>query len=124
MPAGSVSGSTLAFSHEAGGGTGYSGFDVSGQRALLRDGLNVLAIEVHQADASSSDLVFDAELFVIDGAQPPPPVPPTSGGYPARPPQPLGRTVRAADWSDLASRAIATAPLPALLDSLGEPHDS
>lgn len=44
--------------------------------------------------------------------------------YPARPPQPLGRTVRAADWSVLAGRAIATAPLPALLDSLGEPHDS
>jgi hypothetical protein len=44
--------------------------------------------------------------------------------YPARPPQPLGRTVRAADWSDLAGRAIAPAPLPALLDSLGEPHDS
>ena len=35
--------------------------------------------------------------------------------YPARPPQPLGRAVRAADWSDLAARAIAT---------LGDPHDS
>jgi hypothetical protein len=45
-------------------------------------------------------------------------------GYPARPPQPLGRTVRAADWSILADRAIAPAPLPALLDSLGDPHDS
>jgi hypothetical protein len=44
--------------------------------------------------------------------------------YPARPPQPLGRTVRAADWSALAGRAIAPAPLPALLDSLGDPHDS
>jgi hypothetical protein len=44
--------------------------------------------------------------------------------YPARPPQPLGRAVRAADWSDLAARAIAPAPLPALLDSLGDPHDS
>jgi hypothetical protein len=43
--------------------------------------------------------------------------------YPARPPQPLGRAVRAADWSDLAARAIAPAPLPALLDSLGDPHD-
>jgi hypothetical protein len=44
--------------------------------------------------------------------------------YPARPPQPLGRAVRAADWSDLAARAIAPAPLPALLDSPGDPHDS
>lgn len=35
--------------------------------------------------------------------------------YPARPPQPLGRAVRAADWSDLEARAIAT---------LGDPHDS
>ncbi len=35
-------------------------------------------------------------------------------GYPARPPQPLGRAVRAADWSDLKARAIAT---------LGDPHD-
>jgi hypothetical protein len=44
--------------------------------------------------------------------------------FPARPPQPLGRAVRAADWSDLKARAIATAPLSALLDSLGDPHDS
>jgi hypothetical protein len=44
--------------------------------------------------------------------------------YPARPPQPLGRAVRAADWSVLTGRAIAPAPLPALLDSLGDPHDS
>lgn len=44
--------------------------------------------------------------------------------YPARPPQPLGRAVRAADWSVLADRAIAPAPLPALLDSMGDPHDS
>ena len=35
--------------------------------------------------------------------------------YPARPPQPLGRAVRAADWSDIKARAIAT---------LGDPHDS
>ncbi|HET9446546.1 MAG TPA: hypothetical protein VFO35_09825 [Steroidobacteraceae bacterium] len=44
--------------------------------------------------------------------------------YPARSPQPLGRAVRAGDWSDLGARAIAAAPLPALLDSLGDPHDS
>jgi len=44
--------------------------------------------------------------------------------YPARPPQPFGRVVRAGDWADLAARAIAPAPLPALPDSLGDPHDS
>lgn len=39
-------------------------------------------------------------------------------GYPARPPQPLGRTVRPTDWSALTQRSIGTAPLPPLIDAL------
>ncbi len=45
-------------------------------------------------------------------------------GYPARPPQPLGRNVRPTDWSVLAGRAIPTTPLPTLLESHAEiSHD-
>jgi hypothetical protein len=45
-------------------------------------------------------------------------------GYPARPPQPHGREVRPTDWSVLAHRAIAPAPLPPLLETLAEKsHD-
>jgi len=39
--------------------------------ALLSAGNNVLAVEVHQANATSSDISFDAELL---GMRPPPPV--------------------------------------------------
>lgn len=35
--------------------------------SLLVDGVNVISAEVHQANASSSDLFFDAELFVSIG---------------------------------------------------------
>jgi hypothetical protein len=38
--------------------------------ALFVDGLNVLAVEVHQAGRTSSDLSFDAELTVVGGAVP------------------------------------------------------
>jgi hypothetical protein len=37
-------------------------------RASLRNGDNVLAVEVHQSDATSSDFVFGAELMVVNDA--------------------------------------------------------
>ncbi|MBZ0239021.1 MAG: hypothetical protein K8M05_42315, partial [Deltaproteobacteria bacterium] len=70
MPSGTVTATTRSLGHEA--QNEYDAFDVSGLRGLLRDGQNVLAVEVHQVDASSSDLVFDAALVLGTGAPPPP----------------------------------------------------
>jgi photosystem II stability/assembly factor-like uncharacterized protein len=65
MPSGPVTASTLAFGHEA---TGYEAIDLSAAIPLLdSEGMNVLAVELHQASAGSSDLVFDLEL-TTDGA--------------------------------------------------------
>ncbi|HTM19355.1 MAG TPA: hypothetical protein VL172_02570, partial [Kofleriaceae bacterium] len=69
MPAGAITAGTLAASHEA--GNAYQQFDWSARRDLLHAGTNVLAVEVHQVAASSSDLVFDLALQL--GSQPPPP---------------------------------------------------
>ncbi|MBN1676569.1 MAG: chitobiase/beta-hexosaminidase C-terminal domain-containing protein [Kiritimatiellae bacterium] len=59
MPAGTVTYQTLAASHE---GSAYEEIDISGQAAKLVRGANVLAVEVHQTDAGSSDLVMDMSL--------------------------------------------------------------
>jgi hypothetical protein len=55
----------LAAAHEAAADT-YESFDVTSKRNLLVAGLNVVAVEVHQSSASSSDLVFDM-LFQLRG---------------------------------------------------------
>jgi hypothetical protein len=59
MPAGAVAFATLATNHE---GARYETVDLSAHAALLQPGTNVLAVEVHQSSAASSDLVFDAGL--------------------------------------------------------------
>jgi hypothetical protein len=79
MPGGTVTASTLAMGHDSYGG--YEAFDWSAWRGLLRDGDNVIAVEVHQVAASSSDLVFDLELVLEGGGGEPPP-PPATGGFP------------------------------------------
>ncbi len=76
MPTGTITASTLSSGHEA--NDVYETFDWSAARSALRAGTNVLAFEVHQAAASSSDLVFDAALDL--GAGSPPPPPPPAGG--------------------------------------------
>ncbi len=60
LPAGPVSYSTFASSHEGGG---YETIDLSGFIGLLAFGSNWLAVEVHQTTPSSSDLVFDLGLL-------------------------------------------------------------
>ncbi|HXF48915.1 MAG TPA: alkaline phosphatase D family protein [Verrucomicrobiae bacterium] len=59
MPGGTIVHSTLASSHEAGA---YEAIDVSGFIGNLIQGTNLLAVEVHQTTANSTDLVWDAEL--------------------------------------------------------------
>ena len=64
MPAGTVTAATRASGHEA--NNAYLRFDVSNSAGLLVAGANVLAVEVHQQAASSSDLVFDLALAYGD----------------------------------------------------------
>jgi photosystem II stability/assembly factor-like uncharacterized protein len=59
LPGGTVTASTLATGHEAGT---YQRFPIPGGESRVVDGLNTLAIEVHQSSATSSDLVWDARL--------------------------------------------------------------
>ncbi len=59
MPPGPALFSTLAASHEA---LTYEPFDLTPYRNLLLPVGNVLAVEVHQTSATSSDLIFDAAL--------------------------------------------------------------
>lgn len=73
MPSGAVTASTPAAS-TTNDETSY--LPVSVDPALLRAGSNVLAVEVHQSFATSSDLSFDAELVATREGGPPPPAGP------------------------------------------------
>ncbi len=78
MPAGPVTSSTEASTALGSGENNWNGFTVSG--AALQAGTNVLAVEVHQANATSSDVSFDAVLNVTGdgGVANPDTVAPTS----------------------------------------------
>ena len=66
MPSGSISYGTLASSHEGGK---YETIDLTSSIDRLVRGSNVLAVEVHQSNRRSSDLVWDCEL-TFDGFSP------------------------------------------------------
>ncbi len=70
MPSGNVDADDFA-AGVVGGGEESTFFDFDLDVSALRDGTNVLAVEVHQANASSSDISFDLELqggrFVVAG---------------------------------------------------------
>ncbi len=59
MPGGVINYTTLASLHEGGG---YEATDITAFASALLTGQNVLAVEVHQASATSSDLVADFAL--------------------------------------------------------------
>lgn len=61
MPAGPVTGTTLA-SSAADDGQGF--VEIAFDPALLRTGTNQVAVELHQASATTSDASFDLELSV------------------------------------------------------------
>ena len=71
MPTGTITATTLSSGHEA--SNSYQAFDWSAARGALHAGTNVLAVEVHQAGVTSSDLVFDLALTLDTGVPPPPP---------------------------------------------------
>ena len=62
MPEGTVVNTTYA-SSVVGGGDETTFFTRDIDPALLRDGKNVVAVELHQANANSTDLSFDFELI-------------------------------------------------------------
>ena len=64
LPTGSIAYTTLAAPHE---GTAYESFNLSAFLGTLVTGSNVLAIELHQTSASSTDLVWDAGLTATSG---------------------------------------------------------
>ncbi|HKQ20301.1 MAG TPA: metallophosphoesterase, partial [Candidatus Eisenbacteria bacterium] len=66
MPLGPISYGTFATSHEGGA---YETITLPGSGLGLVQGTNVLAIEVHQATASSTDLAMDLELAYFTSAQ-------------------------------------------------------
>lgn len=67
MPAGPVAFSTLSAS--AGAAVLAGSFDLAAYLPLLVPGNNVLAIEAHQSDPSSPELVFDARLDLFTPGQ-------------------------------------------------------
>lgn len=72
MPAGAITNTTLASSAVAGSAESTF-FTAKTSASLLQPGLNVIAVELHQSSASSSDLSFDMRVgFEL------PPLPPTS----------------------------------------------
>ncbi len=72
MPQGDVNYLTFA-SNAVGGGDETTYFDYTVDPTLLREGKNVLAVELHQANGTSSDLSFDlgSDALVNDSNQPP-----------------------------------------------------
>lgn len=78
MPAGAVSFATLALSAAGGADETTNFFAASASPGLLVNGFNTLAVEIHQVNATSSDLSFDLELLAnVSGVTNPPAVAPT-----------------------------------------------
>src|SRR5439155_3040044 len=73
MPTGAIAYNTLASATV--GGTDESFWYITpAAMPLLRTGNNVIAVEIHQSDVTSSDISFDLQLL----ATPMPPPPPLS----------------------------------------------
>ena len=72
MPSGPITFSTLASLPGISGADEATFYPFNINGALLREGLNVVAVEVHQVLATSSDLSFAFALEVATNAPPPP----------------------------------------------------
>lgn len=64
MPAGAFTSSTFAASN-VGGANEEAFFPINLSSGPLVNGTNVIAVEIHQDDAASSDVSFDLELFPV-----------------------------------------------------------
>jgi hypothetical protein len=72
MPAGTVNYTTLA-STAIGGADETAFFETDISPTLLLTGTNIMAVEIHQANRTSSDIVFDLRLTAITGGALPAP---------------------------------------------------
>jgi len=98
MPEGAISASTLA--HAAIGGSAEKKYNEIGiDPDLLVAGNNVIAVEIHQAGSTSSDVSFDLDLTAVQSM--------VSGSTPAAPSNlvatPLGANDIELDWDDNAT---------------------
>jgi len=105
MPEGVITGSTLAAS-TVGGAEESQFYDFTINPGMLRNGSNLIAVEVHQVAASSSDVSFDAEL-VMTRQSSPPIVIPTPVQYAARARDSSG------NWSPIETGTFTNALVPA-----------
>ncbi|MBN1676563.1 MAG: hypothetical protein JXR37_36305 [Kiritimatiellae bacterium] len=94
MPAGPVAYTTAAYSHAA---DAFEQVDLTAHADRLAAGENVLAVEIHQQAANSSDLVMDLELVLL----------------PARGPREQVPVSRGAHWRFRAGTAEASTPATA-----------
>jgi hypothetical protein len=69
MPAGDIGFNTLAAATAGDDENAFHAYEVSS--SLLVSGRNVIAVEIHQVNVSSSDISFDLELLGIGGPAPP-----------------------------------------------------
>jgi hypothetical protein len=72
MPGGTISSTTLA-STAVGGSDETTFFETEVTSSLLLHGTNIMAVEIHQANKTSSDIVFDLRLTAITGGALPAP---------------------------------------------------
>ena len=96
MPAGTPGYTTLASG--SGSGTSYQEKDILGHKSKLVQGLNVLAVEVHQNSKTSSDIFMDMDLRHSAVAGPTPPAAPTNVGA-----NPLSTSQIRVSWTDNAT---------------------
>jgi len=93
MPSGTINYNTLASG--SGSGTSYEEKDILGHKHRLVQGLNVLAVEVHQSSPSSSDIFMDMDLRHTAVQAPTPPAPPDNVTA-----APLSTTQIRLSWND------------------------
>jgi hypothetical protein len=126
LAAGAVNAFTLAVDHSAGA---YETIDLTAQKLVLRRGLNILAVEVHQSTANDPDLFWDADLTYRVGENPEP-VPVLivefgfeSPGFLLRWDSVPGETYRVQHshdlvvWTDTSSSITASGPVAEFIDA-------
>ena len=108
MPSGTISAGTLAAA-TVGGSDEQTFYEYQIDPSLLVAGVNVIAVEIHQSVANSSDISFDAQL--ITSTQ-------TSAGIPLNSSKNIkARTYDGANWSALEQATFSTA-IPAASGNL------
>jgi len=105
LPEGAITGTTPGLSPPD-DGQDFSPFDISAD--LLREGTNVIAVELHQSSGTSSDASFDLELSVeTAGNDLPPDFPEIARNTVLK-----SRALQGGQWSALNTAFLQTDPVP------------